>query len=388
MKFSTLVISLAATSIGSASAFAPAGRSSIFSQRVGLASTTEAVALGATPATTEEAKAPAATAVVDGAVVKEAAAVESGMDVAMPISSSESNGRIVPGRYNDKAVSIALPFMKRPAALDGSHAGDYGFDPLGFTQTEDLYVMQEAELRHARLAMLAVVGWPMAELLAPDWLLQANGCAPSVLNGFNPLTFLGMAAAFGAVGYFEFKTSLRRVDDTKLGKIHEEDMADVWKWGVAGDYNWDPMNLYESFDDDAFARKGLRELEISHGRSAMLGITAFAGWEFLTGHPIVENSMFFHPNALLPALVAGYFAFYYYYEIENDEERISVQLTSEGEARMENLKMSLPKGDPNNNDDMAEKIGKVTDLVKSLDLTDKVEKVQKWYIANVVEPSK
>ena len=125
--------------------------------------------------------------------------------------------------------------MMRPSALDGSHAGDYGFDPLGFTETEDLYVMQEAELRHARLAMLAVVGWPMSELVAPDWMLQANGCAPSVLNGFNPLTFLGVAAAFGALGFLEYKTALRRVDDTKLGSIHEEDMADVWKWGVAGD---------------------------------------------------------------------------------------------------------------------------------------------------------
>jgi len=125
--------------------------------------------------------------------------------------------------------------MMRPKALDGSHAGEYGFDPLGYTETNDLYVMQEAEIRHARLAMLAVVGWPMSELLAPDWMLQGNGCAPSVLNGFNPLTFLGVVAAFGAFGFFEYKTSLRRVDSTKLGAIHAEDMADVWEYGVAGD---------------------------------------------------------------------------------------------------------------------------------------------------------
>ena len=57
--------------------------------------------------------------------------------------------------------------MKRPKALDGSHAGDFGFDPLGLTESNDLYTMQEAELRHARLAMLAVVGWPLSELVAP-----------------------------------------------------------------------------------------------------------------------------------------------------------------------------------------------------------------------------
>ena len=138
------------------------------------------------------------------------------------------------GRYNEKENSIAIPFLKRPPALDGSHAGDYGFDPLGFTEQYDLYTMQESELRHARLAMLAVVGWPVSELVAPDWMLQ-YGCAPSVLNGFNPLSFLATLAAFGAFGYFEFKTALRRVDDKRLGMIHREDMADVWKWGVAGD---------------------------------------------------------------------------------------------------------------------------------------------------------
>ena len=56
--------------------------------------------------------------------------------------------------------------------------------------------MQEAEIRHARLAMLAVVGWPMSELLAPSWMLQ-NGCAPSVLNGVNPISFLAIAGFLG-----------------------------------------------------------------------------------------------------------------------------------------------------------------------------------------------
>jgi len=48
-------------------------------------------------------------------------------------------------------------------------------------------------------------------------------------------------------------------------------MANVWKCGVAGDYNFDPLGLYDSIGDDAVARKNLREVEVSHGRSAMLG---------------------------------------------------------------------------------------------------------------------
>lgn len=254
---------------------------------------------------------------------------------------------IQPGRYAPDSNSVAIPFLKRPAALDGSHAGDFGFDPLGFTETNDLYAMQESELRHGRLAMLAVVGWPLSELLAPDFMLQENGMAPSVLNGFNPLSFASTAILFAAFGFFEYKTALRRTSNTATGIQHRKDMAAVWKYGVAGDYNFDPLGLYSSIGDDPVARKGLREVEISHGRSAMLGITSFVIWEKLTGHPIVENSMFFHPNLLLPALTVAYVLFNSIYEIDimpGDGKRLlSVEYTSEGEMRLENLKMGVTK---------------------------------------------
>ena len=59
--------------------------------------------------------------------------------------------------------SSALPFLKQPPALDGSMAGDAGFDPLGFSSTitslgGDLNYVREAELMHGRQSMLAVVG--------------------------------------------------------------------------------------------------------------------------------------------------------------------------------------------------------------------------------------
>lgn len=231
-----------------------------------------------------------------------------------------------------------MPFLPRPTALDGSHAGDYGFDPLGLSEKLDFYAMQESEVRHSRLAMLAAIGWPMSELLAPSWMLQDNGCAPSVLNGVNPLSFLAIAGFLGAAGYFEYKTSLRRTLSTPMGKMHEKDMSAIWKYGVAGDYNWDPMNLYSSCGDDYKGRKGLRDVELSHGRVAMLGITYFAAWEALTGHPIVENSMFFHPNLLLPLLVAGYAGWSQIYEVGPlNEYPIDIRYTNEGEMKLNRL---------------------------------------------------
>ena len=85
------------------------------------------------------------------------------------------------------AKSQAVPFLEQPAALDGTMAGDVGFDPFGFSgawldkdwsqqivpdiwpETEartpitTIQWMREAELKHSRVAMLAVVGWLTTE---------------------------------------------------------------------------------------------------------------------------------------------------------------------------------------------------------------------------------
>ena len=45
-------------------------------------------------------------------------------------------------------MSKALPFQRRPHALDGSLAGDVGFDPIGFaSDKEALWNYREAEVR-------------------------------------------------------------------------------------------------------------------------------------------------------------------------------------------------------------------------------------------------
>lgn len=55
--------------------------------------------------------------------------------------------------------------------LDGSLAGDVGFDPLGLSSVKevglDLYWFREAELKHCRLAMLAVAGILFVEAFGP-----------------------------------------------------------------------------------------------------------------------------------------------------------------------------------------------------------------------------
>jgi hypothetical protein len=68
------------------------------------------------------------------------------------------------------AKSQALPFLEKPAKLDGSLPGDVGFDPLGLSNYFPLAYMREAELKHGRVCMLAIVGY-----IAVDAGLRVRG---------------------------------------------------------------------------------------------------------------------------------------------------------------------------------------------------------------------
>jgi hypothetical protein len=141
-----------------------------------------------------------------------------------------------------------------------------------------------------------------------------------VLNGVNPISGIAILAFLAYIGSIEFFTWNRKTYDTKLGQTHLKDMKNIWDNGVAGDYNFDPAGLYNSFGDDADGRKAMRQLEVTQGRWAMLGITYFAAYEALTGYPITEDSLFFHPNVVLPILGIGYLVLSTLYEFSDLRE--------------------------------------------------------------------
>ena len=176
----------------------------------------------------------------------------------------------------ERVMSLALPFLARPPALDavvGPIAGDAGFDPLGLATPENLGFMRDAELKHGRLAMLAALGWPVSEAVQP-WLskdldlpstvAQRGGLAPSVLNGgldTVPVTF--WIAAIGATIAIELTAMQRRAAGA-----------------APGDLGFDPLNMNS---------ESMAENELANGRLAMLAITGFAFQEFstkLAGIPI------------------------------------------------------------------------------------------------------
>ena len=94
--------------------------------------------------------------------------------------------RVAINMMSDKSRSI--PILSKPKNLDGSMAGDEGFDPLGLSNIGDLgfdlYWMREAELKHCRIAMLAFVGMIACETgsVVPGFVSLKKNCCCSLFD--------------------------------------------------------------------------------------------------------------------------------------------------------------------------------------------------------------
>ena len=202
----------------------------------------------------------------------------------------ETDLNIIPPRYSKKLPRPIqwFPFgnWKSPELLDGTLAGDVGFDPFGFSKSKNaLYWMREAEIKHSRLAMLAAVGWPLSELWHKDLarifhmgsILASEDRAPSILNG-------GLSSPYSS--------GILMLSTVVAGLLEKQamDAGNIF-WNTEkpdnytpGDLGFDPLSLYSIRDGN---RKDMETTEIKNGRLAMLAITTYVIKEATTGLPIV-----------------------------------------------------------------------------------------------------
>lgn len=159
---------------------------------------------------------------------------------------------------NAGARSKSIPFLSQPTKLDGTMSGDEGFDPLGLSNIDnaelgiDLYWMREAELKHARVAMLAIFGSLMQEggFIVPGFPTTKNQVAAFwECVDRNPGPIFAAVIFFGMV---ELISGFAITQGKGTGR-------------VPGDYGFNPLNLGRS---DASA-KDLAQKEIRNGRLAM-----------------------------------------------------------------------------------------------------------------------
>jgi len=188
---------------------------------------------------------------------------------------------------------VWFPGNAPPAHLNGTLAGDYGFDPLSLGQeTETLRWYVQAELVHCRTAMTAVAGilFPAiatkaGALNVPEWydagkIAQDNSAIPFGTLVIVQLLLCGWAET---KRWQDFVNPGSQADGSFLG------VTDPFKGkenGYPGGKFFDPFAMAEG-DAATYAR--YKEAEVKNGRLAMVALVGFVFQHEATGKGPIDN---------------------------------------------------------------------------------------------------
>merc|ERR1712224_11486 len=168
---------------------------------------------------------------------------------------------------------VWFPGNTPPAHLDGSMAGDFGFDPLRLgSDSGFLKWFREAELQHSRWAMLGVVGILGGEIMRPEIDFYN---APKSLEGSLPYTIrILLAVQFILMHYVEIRRwrDFKKPGSVDSDPIFKSNMLPPHEPGYPGGV-FDPLSMYSG---DV---KSLKEKEIKNGRLARLAFIGFVAQE-------------------------------------------------------------------------------------------------------------
>jgi len=162
------------------------------------------------------------------------------------------------------------------------------FDPLGFIAVDGagnekmskgkVLFYREVEIKHGRVAMLAALGYPLAEQFHP---LFATDDAPSFsafqqtpLQTFWPAVVFAIAVV-EVFSVFQFQNPASRLADGSP--------AQPWTMKddhVPGDLGFDPLGLKPEDPKELFE---LQTKELNNGRLAMIGIAGMVAQEAVSG---------------------------------------------------------------------------------------------------------
>jgi len=159
------------------------------------------------------------------------------------------------------------------------------FDPVGFCSSQNgadgaategkVRFYREVELKHGRVAMLAALGFPLAESFHP--LFGGDIDVPSyVAFQQTPLqTF--WPAVVGLIAVIEVFSIIPAFEDPNIeGWAIKSDH-------VAGDYGFDPLGLKPS---DPAELKEMQTKELNNGRLAMIAIAGMVAQELVSGQKL------------------------------------------------------------------------------------------------------
>jgi len=220
------------------------------------------------------------------AKVKMTAAVEKEAEAPEPVFRASEFVQTLPG------ISAPLGFFD-PAGFCADDAGS--ILPQGEMTEGRVRFYREAEIKHCRVAMLAAVGFPLAEQFHP---LFGGVDVPSYiafqatpLQTFWPVVLLAIAVP-EILSIFTFQSPLMDGLTKALGPEFESSFGpadrqpwaiNLWKDREAGDFGWDPLGFKPK---DPAALRDMQTKELNNGRLAMIGIAGMVMQELATGQKL------------------------------------------------------------------------------------------------------
>jgi len=177
------------------------------------------------------------------------------------------------GAFNTVEFMKTLPGITEPLGyfdpLDLAESFGSSYDPM--TKGKALF-MREVELKHCRVAMLAALGFPIAEQFHP--LFGGDIDVPS----FQAFQASPLQGFWGTV---VFAIAIPEI----FSVFSFQDPAEGASWQikedhVSGDFGFDPLGLKPS---DPAELKEMQTKELNNGRLAMIAIAGMVVQEGITG---------------------------------------------------------------------------------------------------------
>ncbi|CAK9864935.1 unnamed protein product [Sphagnum jensenii] len=205
-----------------------------------------------------------------------------------------------------KQADRALVFASKQSLsyLDGSLAGDYGFDPLGLMDPEgaggfiDPNWLVYAEIINGRFAMLGAAGAIAPEILGRAGLIPQETALPWFQTGVIP--------PVGTYGYWADPYTLFVLEIALMGFAEHRRAQDYYKPGSMGKqyflgfekflggsgdpaYPGGPIFNFLGFGKNEKELKDLKIKEVKNGRLAMLAILGYFIQAIFTGVGPFQN---------------------------------------------------------------------------------------------------